>query len=510
MVSCKKDTAISNDTQVEDMDEQLSAEASTAELWADSVFLYAKTVYLWNTQLPTYQVFNPRQYVNIGDVTSGIESELLAITSYAVNEETGQSYEYDEYDASVPKYSYLDASESEGALAGVPKGRSLVDMDGEANDIGLLVGAYGSSNTNYTVYVQVVFDGSPAAKAGLKRGDRITTINGTGIGSNFNAEYELIYNAFYGTGTSTVALKGYRQDGASFSVSLSRSAYQPSVVLADSVYRYAGHNIGYLAFYQFNSLADAKADLDLVFDRFSGDGVDQLIVDLRYNGGGYVATAEYLCNLIAPASANGKTMYSERFNETMQAGDIAILKNQQVEGSRLTYADYDYSLEANTFPFEKTRGPSAISSVVFIVTGNTASASELLINALKPYVTVKLVGTTTYGKPVGFFPIKIGDYEIYYSMFETANAENAGGYYGGMETDYEELDDPRYDFGDLGESSLAAAYAYLTRGSFTASTVSRSSASAEVLSGSDSFQTLKTVGSFLSPAFKGMVEDRRR
>src|SRR5690606_17262554 len=150
-----------------------------------------------------------------------------------------------------------------------------------------------------------------------------------------------------------------------------------------------------------------------VFNRFSAAGVDGLIVDLRYNGGGYVATAEYMANLIAPATLTGRTMFSERFNESMQQGRVDILKNQPVSGTRYTYADYDYSEAANTYTFTKNGGPASVSSVVFIVTGETASASELLINSLAPHMDVKLVGATTFGKPVGFFPLKIGEYEIY-------------------------------------------------------------------------------------------------
>lgn len=387
--------------------------ANAAELIADSVFLYAQTVYLWNDLLPAYAAFNPRQYVST-DQLAGMTQELLAIADYAINPETGQSYEFYAQNTGAPKYSYVDNPGNNGSLANVAGRQALVDMDGQANDLGLLVGAYGSSNSDYTLYVQAVFKGSPAGRAGIKRGDRITHINGRGLGSNFNAEYPTIDEAFYTDGAPVqVILEGIRTDGTRFSETLSKESYRPSVVLCDSVYRAAGRSIGYVALYQFNDLENLGTELDRVFNRFSAAGVDGLIVDLRYNGGGYVATAEYMANLIAPATLTGRTMFSERFNESMQQGRVDILKNQPVSGTRYTYADYDYSEAANTYTFTKNGGPASVSSVVFIVTGETASASELLINSLAPHMDVKLVGATTFGKPVGFFPLKIGEYEIY-------------------------------------------------------------------------------------------------
>ncbi len=508
--ACKKFPDNPDGASVSDADTRQETAASAAERIADSVFLYAQTVYLWNEQLPTYAAFNPRQYAMPGNTLGGIEQELLAITGYALNDETGRSFEYDEYDTGVPKYSYVDADGGDGALASAPRSTSLVDIDGEANDLGLLVGAYGTGVNNYALYVQAVFDGSPADKLGFKRGDRITQINGASMGSSYGTEQETIYDTFYAPATGgQVTLQGVRQDGSRFSERLSATAYRPSMVLRDSIYPHAGGKIGYLAFFQFNNLEQVKADLDRAFDRFATEGVGQLVVDLRYNGGGYVETAEYLCNLIIPAAHDGKTMYSERFNATMQSGNVAILKNQRIAGTRFTYADYDYSLQANTFAFKKQGGPTAIRSVVFIVTGNTASASEMVANTLKPYVPVKLVGEKTYGKPVGFFPITIGGFEIYYSMFETRNAADEGGYYGGIAPDYEEYDDPRYDFGDLREAALAAAHGYLTVGSFSSNAISKV-ASTDPMGTSADLRVLESGGRGLVPTFKGMIENRKR
>ena len=133
----------------------------------------------------------------------------------------------------------------------------------------------------------------------------------------------------------------------------------------------------------------------------------------------------------------------------------------------LTLADDNYTIAANTTVFSKKGALAGVSNVVFIVTRNTASASEIVINSLKPYMNVKLLGDTTYGKPVGFFPVTLENrYQIFVPNFETRNARNEGGYYTGMLPDVlDEYDDPAYVFGDERENYLSRALNVLAPGS---------------------------------------------
>jgi len=507
---CKKDKLgeISS-AGLNDEESSKNTNISAAELIADSIFLYAQTVYLWNDRLPTYADFNPRQYALSQSVLSDIENELFAITQYAINPETGRPYEYYSNDPGIAKYSYVDETGSANRTAAVPESQLLVDLDGTANDLGLLIGVYGSSNSSYQIYVQAVFGGSAAEKAGLKRGDRITQINSRRMGSDFEQEYSLLNDVFYNDAyRAPISLAGVHVNGDTFSVSLAKMEYRPSVILKDSVYRFSGNAIGYLACYQFNDLTAVKADFDRVFDLFAKENVNKLIVDLRYNGGGYVVTAEYLCNLIAPAEISGKTMYTEHFNDNMQKGINDILKKQSIDGSRYTYGDIDYSVDANTYPFEKADNFQGVQEIVFLVSDYTASASELVINSLKPHIDVKLVGTTTYGKPVGFFPLRIGGYHIYYSMFETRNYVGEGAYYEGLLPDYEEYDNPLYDLGDKGEPLLAAACNYLTTQSFSGGVGVSKTLSVEGLHDNE-FKPFRPHGfKLLSNSTNGMVENR--
>jgi carboxyl-terminal processing protease len=151
--------------------------------------------------------------------------------------------------------------------------------------------------------------------------------------------------------------------------------------------------------------------------------------------------------------------------------------------------------------------------VVFIVSGGTASASELVINSLKPHVTVKLVGLTTYGKPVGFFPVTIENkYDVYFSLFETKNSLGQGGYYTGMTPDVSASEVPAntvmYDFGNVNDNYLKLALNALNLGVPVTGQAKTLSAARER---SLAVQSSEVINSDLDRnEFKGMIENRSR
>lgn len=504
--SCKKDKH-----------EEPKASGSRSELTADSLFLFAKEVYFWNTSLPSYDAFSPRSYAG-SDMEEGLNRELLALTKYAVNTSTGLSFEYNEDEPGEPKYSYVFNTNDANPIASVNPAKSSVDLEGHGNDIGLRVGYYGDVS-NYNVQVQAVYPNSPAEKAGMSRGDVITSINNKTVGRDFSAEQSIFYNAFYTSGVDVI-LKGTKRTGGAFNLRLTGIPYQSSPIYKDSVYQAGAKKIGYLAYARFSNEADSKAALASVFDKFASAGVTDLILDLRYNGGGYVSTAQYLLNLIAPSSINGNTMFTEHYNELMQKGQAKILSklplrddNDKIvtQGGRIvTYADQSYTVARNTYKFAKQGNLNAISNIAFIVTGNTASASELVINSLKPYFKdAKIVGKQTFGKPVGFFPIRIDKYDVYLASFETRNKDGNGGYYDGLAPDINAVDDPNYLMGDLREESLYRSYSYLKNGSMPVGV--SSSKGSSVSSSDEKLEELESAKKALpNREFKGMIEDRFR
>ncbi|WP_316815304.1 S41 family peptidase [Pedobacter nyackensis] len=491
------------------------------QLTNDSLFLYAKQVYFWNDALPSYDDFTPRNY------GSDFENELFAITRFKVDPTTSRPYEYRASDPGSPKYSYIDDVANRNPVAVVAKEQARVNLEGDGNDVGILaVRAIKNTSTSpdYKLFILAVDKGSPADVEGLTRGAYITNINGVSIGSvaNFQTEKNTFDPAIYGD-PSSIRINGFKIDGTPFSTTLTKKSYKSNPIFKTNVLTVGAKKIGYLAYARFSSEENSEAVLDAAFRDFVSQSVTDLVIDLRYNGGGYVDMAEHLVNLIAPSTATG-VMYKEYYNSTMQNRQATILKNQPLldandkvryasNGRMLNYFDdIDYTLARNTYSFGKVGALTGVTNIVFIVSGNTASASELVINSLKPKMNVKLVGLQTYGKPVGFFPIRIQNkYDVFYSMFETKNSLDQGGYYSGMtpnvilDEDYGDR-----DFGDPAEALLAASIDVLVPKAATTGVVSRNrvmSTSAETL-GSGNKSPLG--GANKVNGFVGMIETRKQ
>ncbi|GAA3920088.1 PDZ domain-containing protein [Chitinophaga oryziterrae] len=433
------------------------AEGTREQLTLDSLYLYAKEIYLWYDALPDYATFNPRQYATGGDVLSNYKRELYLITQYKINPTTGNPYEYSGYPG-VPKYSFMEEG---NVTAGGRK--ATVSLADKGNDYGIALTAAADAD----IRIRYVNPASPADLAGLVRGDRILSINGTTISSGSSS----FVNAALEGSTVTLNVKK-NSSGNTSTITLTQSAYTTNPVFKQAVLTAGTQKVGYVAVSRFSTPSSFTPALEQVFSSFATAGVTALVIDLRYNGGGYTTAAEELVNLAAPSSLNGKTMYTEYFNTLLQNGKAPILQQQlyldangkpvSYQGRNATYADIDYSVGGNTYTFNKKGALQTVKQVVFIVTGNTASASELTINSLKPYLPVKLVGQQTYGKPVGFFGIKIDAYTVYMSSFSMRNASGEGDYFHGMTPDYSAGDDVTHDFGDPAETSLASALAYIS------------------------------------------------
>lgn len=472
------------------------------DLTNDSLFLYAKEVYFWNESLPTYDAFNPRQYSAVsGTDLAKYETNLYNI----VKASNSPDYLSNQTD---PKYSYIFDKANKNPTASIPGTSLSVDLEGNGNDVGLRFGYFGPTNSDYSIFVTAVYPNSPAAKAGFARGDEITSINGVTYGTNFNGEIDKIESAIEG---ASITLKG-KKGSVNFTKTLNKSVYKSSPIYKDTVFTASSKKIGYLAYARFSNKENSETALTTVFNNFAAKGVTDLIIDLRYNGGGYISTAQHLINLIAPAGTSG-VMFTEHYNATMQNKKATILKNQPAvndNGQTVgTYFDDDYSVSGNTTTFQKTGNLTGVKNVVFIVERYTASASELVINSLKPHMTVKLVGETSYGKPVGFFPITLENkYDVYFSMFETKNSNGQGGYYTGMVPDVKGYEfatgDVMYDFGNPKDDCTAEAINILAPGATVTS-------QAKVAATADKSKSarLQAIGGKSAGEFVGMIENRK-
>ncbi len=433
ITSCKK-----NDAGLTPPNNDSLTATQRLDLLRDSVYLYSKEVYLWHEVIPSYAVFNPRQYAGSTELTAA-QNEMAGIRALQPQD-------------SKHSYSFVTTQAGSDAI-----------QTGGNTDYGFFIKSASVDKTQPidSVYwfVEYVYKNAPAGVAGLQRGWYISKINNTNIGTDA-ASVALLNDVFFGTGSSSASFTFTKQDGTTANVNLAKSSYTANSVLYTDVITEGAKKTGYLVFNQFFG-TNSQTELTAAFTDFAAKGINELVVDLRYNHGGSTETQNLLANLIAPASATGKTMYTYVFNDSLTAGKFPLLKRKP------GYGNVSFAPAVNTVNYAKA-GSVALSRVFFIVTGETASASELLINNLRPYMDVKLVGDTTYGKPVGFFPISVFNYAIYPISFKTVNSVGSAEYYDGFAPDKVTADGVNRNWGDKDEPSLAAALRYISSGSFRA------------------------------------------
>ncbi|MCF0064383.1 S41 family peptidase [Dyadobacter chenwenxiniae] len=246
-----------------------------------------------------------------------------------------------------------------------------------------------TGSQNVIGVVLYVLPDSPAAKAGFKRGDIFSSVSGQKLtGSNYskllNSQERLTYTL------ATINAEGTLTEGTT-TRDITPVVLQEDPVFFDTTYNIGTNKIGYVVYHQFipepyqtnNKQYDKK--LDDIFNSFKNANVNALIVDLRYNPGGYVSSATNLGSLIAKATAN----------------DVFYYKEYNTEVTETNMKKYGESYFYDKFASKSQNIGSQLDNVVFLVSSRSASASELLINGLKPYMNVTLVGGKTVGKNVG-------------------------------------------------------------------------------------------------------------
>lgn len=300
--------------------------------------------------------------------------------------------------------------------------------------IGVGIGLFTSPEDR--LFITQAFGDGPAAAAGLARGDEILTINGQtiaavlagdGISAAFGANeigvpVDLTYRTLAGD-----------ELAASFTKDLVTIEPVPAVTTLDV----DGRAVGYLAFRDFvNPAFDALAD---GFALIQAAGIDEMVLDLRYNGGGLLSVAEFLGNLLGGTTTAGQTFYTLSHNAQNSAFN-------------------------NTFIFQDELNALDLNRLFVITSGSTASASELVLNALEPYMDVVLIGKTTSGKPVGQYGFTFCGKILRPVSFEIVNALGEGDYFDGIPPDCIADDDLTRALGDPNELALAEVINYIRTG----------------------------------------------
>jgi len=409
------------------------------------MFDYMKTHYLWNEAVKKVKSDYSLGYEEfLDDVLTKVAAQNDVNHDdghWAINEKTGKlerSYFY----SNIQRY------KASAATAGIQTRGTRKQAEG----LGIEMMFYASLNEDgesapYVFMVAAVTPGSPAAKKGLKRGDLISRVDGTALTTDaaLNKGWEKLMTTE--SGTVRVALYDMNTDKTGSDISITAAPYDDNPVwLRKTLTTDNGVKVGYLCYMSFNAgfedPNDPKStplyDLALIeaFQKFRKEGIEELVLDLRYNGGGHVVSSAVLATLIAGDAYKGKVYARTIYN--------ADRKRETADVYKLGEAQYNTSYSnAKHDPIASALASALGLKQVFVLcTGNTASASELVVNGLRGLdFKVNLIGSTTNGKNVGMEPLEetFGDYTYDFSpiTFYIENAEEFRDYGNGFDPDVE-------------------------------------------------------------------------
>jgi C-terminal processing protease CtpA/Prc len=292
--------------------------------------------------------------------------------------------------------------------------------------------------------ISMIYDKSALYSEGVRRGWIVKTINGTAIAPILIAGDAAEYTRVIGPSKAGITniFVFTKPDGTDVTISSTKSTFTQNTVLLSETLELSSGPTGHIVFESF--ITPSSAELKKAFLEFKTNGIKDLILDLRYNSGGYLYIAQELASYIG--------------------GD-------KLEGSlfaKLQYNNQHPVMENSSFLFLKTSYSLTLPRIVVITTRSTASASEAVMNGLKPFATVISVGDTTNGKPAGMNGWDVGQkYFIWPITFKMVNAMDQGEYFEGIAPDKLAPDDITRDFNDKEELSLKEAIKYLETGSLS-------------------------------------------
>lgn len=372
----------------------------TPEQAKDSLYYLMYTWYYWYNVMP---VVNPADYNNPYSLMDAMRYKPLDRWSFVAD--------YDEFNA---------------------------QMLGTFVGHGIRIGIDDSEKAR----IAMIFSKSPLYTDGVRRGWIIKSINGVDIAPLIISGDAQAYNNVLGPANAGVTNTFIFQkpDGTEVTVSSAKSTFTVNSVLHYDTLNLSSGVTGHLVFESF--IQPSSDELITAFTFFKAHNVQDLILDLRYNSGGYLYIAQTLASYITgdgPGSVN-ETFAKLQYNDKRQA--------------------------ANTiYPFTITSYPLNLSRLVVITTRLTASASEAVMNGLKPYMEVISFGDTTNGKPAGMNGWDVGKkYWFWPVTFKMVNKNNEGDYFDGLSPAKVVTDDITHDFPDRSELCLKEAIYYLENG----------------------------------------------
>ncbi|WKN33886.1 S41 family peptidase [Porifericola rhodea] len=308
-----------------------------------------------------------------------------------------------------------------------------------------------SGSDRVFMIIEYVYADSPADRAGLKRGDIVLAIDGQEM--NTENYFQLFSESQY-----TLSLASYDEENGftdlDEGITLSAEVINADPVLHHELISYADKKIGYMVYSEFISGENNEwlNSLSNTLSEFAQQGVEEMVVDLRYNPGGEITMAQYLASALAPSSvvASQEVFVKFEYNPLLEA---SIISYEGVDSQNLynTFVNYGHNLN--------------LERIYFLTTGSTASSSELLINGLDPYMEVVTIGEPTVGKFYGSWVIPDLEEPVRHNwalmpiVLKYANAEGVTDFVDGLQPDYWVEDNllEAKAFGDTSDPMLATA-----------------------------------------------------
>jgi carboxyl-terminal processing protease len=387
IVSCKKDN-------IQPADNSL-----TPAMARDSLYDIMNEWYYWDDLMPT---------VTKGDYSDPYD--LLGAMRYEILDRWSFVADYDEFNA---------------------------QMQGEFVGHGFRIGVDNSGNAR----IAMVYKRSPLYLEGVRRGWIVKEINGVDVAPILMANDNVAYTNLIGPGTAGITNNFTFQNplGEEILISSAKESFLiNSVLLYDTLHLSTGV-AGHLVFESF--IEPSKTELAAAFAFFSTNNINDLILDLRYNSGGYIYIAQTLASYIAGNSYQGTTFAKLKYNSSHQNAN-------------------------NSFAFITTPYSLDLQKLIVITTRSTASASEAVMNGLKPFMNIVSIGDTTNGKPTGMNGWNVGNkYWMWPITFKMVNNDDVGDFFDGLFPEKIITDDITHDFSDRDESCLKEAIFYLENGS---------------------------------------------
>ena len=393
--------------------------------------------YLWQADVP-----------NLGDNRFANQDALNTFLSgYPVPEDLFNALRVDK---SIDRFSWIvdDYLVLEGQLQGTTKNNGV--------EFGLSYKP--GSTTEVFGYVQYIIANSDASTKNIKRGDFFTAVNGTQLTvNNYNS---LLFGANENYTLNLAEYNGTTIVGNGKSVSLTKTVLTENPILVNKVINSGSHKIGYLMYNAFYGDFDTK--LNDAFGELKSQGITDLVLDLRYNGGGSVLSATRLASMITGQFTKqvfAKQQWNAKINSYFETNNPDAL--------------YNYF----TDKIENTPINSLNMTKVYILTANgTASASELVINGLKPHISVVQIGDVTVGKNVGSVTVYDSPtfgpenrnpkhrYAMQPIVLKIVNSVGFGDYFNGLQPDYllKETLSTLGTLGDPAEPLLSTAIGKIT------------------------------------------------